>query len=77
MDADGLPLIVAALAVVAIFGTGVQNVIVAITVPLVRAARRAGGALRSARCRTSTPRTCASVGHIICATWYPAWWRHS
>ena len=69
------PLIIMALAVVAIFGTGVQNVIIAITIPLIpRCARvvRALGAvdprdpLRRCRARARVTATFASS----CATWF-------
>ncbi|MEJ0068231.1 MAG: hypothetical protein WDO24_05290 [Pseudomonadota bacterium] len=58
------PLIIMALAVVSIFGTGVHNVIVAITIPLIRDARGscARAPCRSARRRMSTRRAPAASG---------------
>ena len=67
------PLIILALAVVSILGTGIQNVIVAIAIPD-DSARRARGAVerawRSARCRTWTPRArpASGTGASFCAT---------
>ena len=68
------PLIIMALAVVAIFGTGVHNVIVAITIPLIpRCARvvRSSARWRSARSPMSMPRAPAASATRAssCATW--------
>ena len=70
------PLIIMALAVVAIFGTGVQNVIVAITIPLIpRCARvvRCIGAWRSARFLMSMRR--APWGSATSASSFATWCR--
>lgn len=75
------PLIIMALAVVAIFGTGVQNVIIAITVPLIprcaRVVRSSALAIREVPYVDAA--RALGFGHIriICATWFPTSWRRS
>ena len=72
------PLIILALAVVSIFGTGVWNVIIAITIPSFRAARASSGRARwrSVRFPTSTRRAPAAsaIPASSCGTWFPTSW---
>src|SRR5208282_2132030 len=69
------PLIIMALAVVAIFGTGVHNVIVAITIPLIPRCARVlrSSALSIREVPISTPRAPAALAirGSSCATWSP------
>jgi len=65
------PLIIMALAIVAIFGTGVQNVIIAITIPLIPRCARVVRASALAIREMPMPRGCAGMGTCgsSCGTW--------
>ena len=75
------PLIILALAVVAVFGTGVVNVIIAITVPLVprcgRVVRASALAVREVPMSTPPARWASATPASCCATWCPTSWRRS
>ena len=76
------PLIILALAVVSVFGTGVFNVMIAITIPLDSPLRPRGAGERAGRARsaaTSTPpaRWASAMPASCCATWCPTSWRRS
>ena len=69
------PLIIMALAVVAIFGTGVQNVIVAITIPLIprcaRVVRSSALAIREVPYIDAARASASAMRASSCATWCP------
>jgi len=75
------PLIIMALAVVAIFGTGVQNVIVAITVPLVprcaRVVRASALSIREVPYIDAARPAASAIARIILRHMVPTWWRRS
>ena len=75
------PLIIMALAIVSIFGTGVEMVIIAITIPFIpncaRVVRSSALALKVSHTSTLPGRSDMATFELLCVTWFPMSWRRS
>src|SRR5215831_4363203 len=73
------PLIILALAVIAVFGSGVFNVILAITIPLIprcaRVVRSSALAIREVPYIDAARAAASATRASSCATWCPTCWR--